>query len=91
MLKLQVQVRRALITSCHELEANRSMVWMLLFFTALFEASIKASERVSAILSDSSSRRVAAITDSNFRDWNIHKNFQLIKKHLCEIGGEKEY
>lgn len=57
-----------LITSSHELEASGSDDWMLLFTLLLLAVSTRASERVLSMLSVSSSKRITAITESNFKD-----------------------
>jgi hypothetical protein len=47
---------------------------LLSLTAALFFASIKADDSVVSILSTSSSRRIAAITDNNFKDWQSLTN-----------------
>lgn len=56
------------VTSSHVLEASGSTVVMLLLVMALFALSTKAEDKVLSILSVSLSKRIAAITESNFRD-----------------------
>lgn len=58
-----------IVTSSHVLEASGSTVVMLLLVMALFALSTKAEDKVLSILSVSLSKRIAAITESNFRDW----------------------
>lgn len=57
-----------IVTSSQVLEASGSTVVMLLLALAVFELSIKATVKVLSILSASPSKRIAAITESNFRD-----------------------
>lgn len=80
VLKILKQGSRKLITSSHELEASGSDDWMLLLELPLLAVSSRASERVFSMLSDSSSKRIAAMTESNFRDC---KQLTFCIKYSC--------
>lgn len=68
------------------LEAKGSWFVMLLFVAALLGESTKASVSVLSMLSVSSSNRIAAITESNFKDWQAtEKKKKKINRKPMEL------
>lgn len=82
VLKTSKQMPIKSITSSHELEASGSDDWILLFKLPLLAVSTRPSERVLSMLSVSLSKRIAAITESNFKDC---KQLFCINTHITNL------